>query len=128
MLRELADIVGPGARWMVPELKRALSGEDYDRDAALARFEARLRSEFPESPGVADPYVVAARRLAFRAYDRIPKEADSASWWWAIDYPGLAESPHRREAMIRARLPEYWREYGFPPQCRPVGADDFACD
>jgi adenylate cyclase len=128
MLRELADIVGSGARWMVPELKRALSGEDYDRDAALARFEARLRSEFPESPGVADPYVVASRRLAFRAYDRIPKEADSASWWWAIGYPGLAESPHRREAMIRARLPEYWRAHGFPPQCRPVGRTDFECD
>ena len=128
MLRELADVVGPGARWMVPELKRALSGEDYDRDAALARFEARLRSEFPESPGVADPYVVASRRLAFRAYDRIPREADSASWWWAIGYPGLAESPHRREAMIRARLPEYWRAHGFPPQCRAVGRIDFECD
>jgi hypothetical protein len=77
---------------------------------------------------VADPYVVASRRLAFRAYDRIPKEADSASWWWAIGYPGLAESPYRREAMIRARLPEYWRAHGFPPQCRAVGRIDFECD
>jgi adenylate cyclase len=132
MLRELADIVGPGARWMVPELRRALSDEVYDRDSVLARFEARLRSEFPDSPGVADPYVVASRHLAFRAYDRIPAEADSASWWWALGYPGLAESPYRREAMVRARLPEYWREHGFPPQCRPIvmtsGAEDFKCD
>ena len=132
MLRELADVVGPGARWMVPELRRALSDAAYDRDAALARFETRLRAEFPHSPGVADPYAITAWRLAFRAYDRIPAEADSASWWWAVGYPGLAESPNRREAMIRARLPEYWREHGFPPQCRPIvmtsGADDFACD
>ncbi len=128
MLRELADVVGPGARWMVPELKWALSDEDYDRDAALARFEARLRSEFPESPGAADPYAVAAWRLAFRAYDRIPENADSSGWWWAVGYLGLAESPYRREAMIQARLPEYWRAKGFPPQCRPVGADDFACE
>jgi adenylate cyclase len=128
MLRDLADIVGPGARWMVPELRRALSDEDYDRDAALARFEARLRAEHPESPGAADPYTVTAWRLAFRAYDRIPRISGSLGWWWGVGYPGLAESPHRREAMIQARLPEYWREHGFPPQCRPVGADDFACD
>jgi adenylate cyclase len=128
MLRDLADIVGPNARWMVPELRRALSDEDYDRDAALARFEARLRAEHPESPGAADPYTVTAWRLAFRAYDRIPRISGSLGWWWGVGYPGLAESPHRREAMIQARLPEYWREHGFPPQCRPVGADDFACD
>ena len=23
---------------------------------------------------------------------------------------------------------EYWREVGYPPQCRPVGQDDFECD
>jgi adenylate cyclase len=127
MLRELADVVGPGARWMVPELKRALSDEDYDRDAALVRFEARVRSEYPDSPGAQDIYTIAAWRLAFRAYDRVPEGA-VPSWWWAVGYPGLAELPHRRAAMIQARLPEYWREHGFPPQCRPVGADDFACD
>jgi adenylate cyclase len=128
MLRELADIVGPDSRWIVPELRRALSDEQYERDAALARFEARLRAEHPESPGAADPYVVTAWRLAFRAYDRIPLITGSLGWWWGLGYPGLAESPHRREAMIHARLPEYWRAHGFPPQCRPVGADDFACD
>ena len=25
-------------------------------------------------------------------------------------------------------LPEYWRKHGFPPQCRPIGDDDFECD
>jgi adenylate cyclase len=131
MLRELADVVGPGARWMVPELKRALSDEDYDRDAALARFEARLRSEYPDSPGATDLYTVTAWHLAFRAYDRVPANSISA-WWWAVGYPGLAESPYRREAMIQVRLPDYWREHGFPPQCRPIvmtsGAEDFTCD
>jgi hypothetical protein len=23
---------------------------------------------------------------------------------------------------------EYWQVAGFPPQCRPVGKDDFECD
>jgi adenylate cyclase len=95
--------------------------------AALVRFEARVRSEYPDSPGAQDTYTITAWRLAFRAYDRVPEGA-VPGWWWAVGYPGLAESPHRREAMIRARLPEYWRAHGFPPQCRPVGADAFACD
>jgi hypothetical protein len=29
--------------------------------------------------------------------------------------------------MIELGLPEYWREHGFPPQCRPMGHDDFEC-
>jgi adenylate cyclase len=39
----------------------------------------------------------------------------------------------RRQLMIDARLPEYWHEHGFPPQCRAIpasdgGPDDFECD
>ena len=37
---------------------------------------------------------------------------------------GLAEAGIHR---IEAGLPAYWRKHGFPPQCRPVGADDFKC-
>jgi TolB-like protein len=33
----------------------------------------------------------------------------------------------RRAAIIEMRLPEFWGEHGFPPQCRPVGDDDFEC-
>lgn len=49
--------------------------------------------------------VVTAWRLAFRACDRIPLNSGSLGWWWCDSYPGLAESAHRCEAMIRARLP-----------------------
>jgi hypothetical protein len=24
-------------------------------------------------------------------------------------------------------VPVYWRKQGFPPQCRPVGVDDYEC-
>jgi len=106
MLRELADLVGPGARWMVPDLKRALSSEEYDREAALARFEARLRAEFPDSHEAVDPYLVAAYRLAFRAYDRVPMTADIVPWWWAKGYPGLADRSiaARRLSMRDSRI------------------------
>jgi len=33
----------------------------------------------------------------------------------------------RRAVIIDMRLPEFWRTNSFPPQCRPVGDDDFEC-
>jgi len=34
----------------------------------------------------------------------------------------------RHNVLAEMHLPEFWRENGFPPQCRPVGDDDFECD
>ena len=33
----------------------------------------------------------------------------------------------RQAVIIEMRLPEFWREHGFPPQCHAVGNDDFEC-
>ncbi|MEE2525947.1 tetratricopeptide repeat protein [Hyphobacterium sp. HN65] len=38
---------------------------------------------------------------------------------------GFAEARHG--AIEAAGLPDFWREHGFPPQCQPVGEDDFEC-
>jgi hypothetical protein len=34
----------------------------------------------------------------------------------------------RRQWIIDRRIPEFWHKQGFPPDCRPVGEDDFECD
>jgi len=126
MLRELADLVAPNSRWIVTELKRALSDEDYDRRAAFDRFEARIRAT--SGHDVTDPYIITAYALAFRAYDRVPKEGGAESWWWARGYPGLRGSEYVHRAMESVNLPAYWRKHGFPPQCKPIGDSDFECD
>jgi hypothetical protein len=36
-------------------------------------------------------------------------------------------SPATKEFLEAARLPEYWREVGWPDMCQPVGEDDFEC-
>ena len=129
MLGELADMVGPGSRWMVDDLERALSDEQYDREAALDRLESRIRAEAPARGRDPDAYTRTAYLLAFRAYDKIPEnEGEADAWWWFPDYPGLNESPYRKQAMTNTGLPEFWRKHGFPPQCRPIGEDDFECD
>jgi len=128
MLREMADLISPDARWMVNDLRRALSDEDYDRAAALHRFEIRLAT-FEGQGAFGDPYMISSYLLAFRAYDRLTLlGTGQAPWWWAPGYPGLATSDARHTAIEAANLPSYWRDHGFPPQCRPLGADDFECD
>jgi len=37
------------------------------------------------------------------------------------------ESPGTKAFLKAARLPEYWREVGWPDMCSPVGEDDFEC-
>jgi len=38
------------------------------------------------------------------------------------------QSPEFKKHVRASGLPDYWRKHGFPPQCRPVGNDDFDCD
>jgi hypothetical protein len=37
-------------------------------------------------------------------------------------------SPEFKAHMTASGLPDYWRKHGFPPQCRAIGTDDFACE
>jgi len=36
-------------------------------------------------------------------------------------------SPRTHELVKALRLPEYWREVGWPDMCRPIGEHDFEC-
>jgi len=61
----------------------------------------------------------------YRQYDQL-RSSELAYWWFP--YPlEFRNSPHRKRMMREVGLPEYWRKHGFPPQCRPLGDDDFEC-
>ncbi len=46
--------------------------------------------------------------------------------WFRHD-PEWLKSSERKAFIRRLKLPEYWRKHGFPPQCKPVGKEDFEC-
>ncbi len=46
---------------------------------------------------------------------------------WDPAYEGLRASPAFKRILERIGAPAYWREHGYPPQCRPVGDDDYEC-
>jgi adenylate cyclase len=47
---------------------------------------------------------------------------------WGPDYAGYRRSPQFRNYIRETGVLDYWRAHGFPPQCRPRGRDDFACN
>ncbi len=47
---------------------------------------------------------------------------------WDPGNEGLRGSPAFKRMVERTNAPAYWREHGFPPQCRPLPGDDFECD
>ena len=47
---------------------------------------------------------------------------------WERDPPGWRNSPQMKAKLVGLGAVDYWRQHGFPPQCRAVGKDDFSCD
>jgi TolB-like protein len=68
--------------------------------------------------------------MMLRAYDR------AAAWegrittlvaQWDPVHSGFRNTPAFRRILEKQGVPDYWRENGYPPLCRPVGVDDYEC-
>ena len=65
-------------------------------------------------------------------YDRIAANSGEfltfATPHWDTGLPGFRNSATFKKLLNGMGIPDYWRQKGFPPQCRAVGAKDFTCD
>ena len=58
-----------------------------------------------------------------------------AAFFWS-PYSPIRRRPELHDEWLQVRkaliakkgIDDYWRKYGFPAQCRPIGDDDFECD
>jgi len=68
--------------------------------------------------------------VAFGVTDASPKDSYAADLpvIWVPEHREYRQSAHFKEVVRELDLEPFWRENGFPPQCRPVGQDDFECD
>ncbi len=68
--------------------------------------------------------------LMLRANDRAAsytgRVTTLVSQWDPVRADFRGSSAFRR-IIERQGVPEYWREHGYPPQCRPVGDDGYEC-
>lgn len=47
---------------------------------------------------------------------------------WQLIRLEWRNTPSYKRMINRIGVGKYWREHGFPPQCRPLAGDDFECD
>lgn len=106
---------------MPPELQQAVIGA-IEQGAPPAQL-AVLMERHPRFDGP-------SWHMVLRAYDR------AAAWegrittlvsYWDPVHAGFRNSPAFRRILERLGVPAYWREHGYPPQCRPAGAGDYEC-
>jgi TolB-like protein len=128
--RELAALASMAANNAGRGINRATAYEyralidpafDYQAEKALidqAYF--RAGEAEPEWSPTSSDYL-----FVYRQYDQL--QVSDLQYWW-FRYPlEYRNSPHRKRMMREMGLPEYWREHGFPPHCKPVGEADFEC-
>ncbi|GAM98605.1 adenylate cyclase [alpha proteobacterium U9-1i] len=65
--------------------------------------------------------------LALGAYDMVYTGQGSFFPLWIPEAPEYRQSGAFKNFVREMRIDQYWREHGFPPQCRPVGDADFSC-
>jgi TolB-like protein len=106
---------------------RAITEPDFDFEKERAAIEA-LYARTDGKPldwSHPDTQLLA---FGYRNYAAVKNPNIYNSIWW-YSYPAaLKASPHQKRWMVELGLPEFWRKNGFPPQCKPVGKDDFVCD
>jgi hypothetical protein len=47
---------------------------------------------------------------------------------WERFPPAFRGSAAFKRTLVNLGVDQYWREHGYPPQCRAAGGNDFACD
>jgi adenylate cyclase len=88
--------------------------------------EARTLVEREEIAARLRPYYY----LLLRRYDLAAEDDGLAATtvaFWDPAYTGLRGSPAFARILHRLGIPEYWREHGYPRQCRPRGRTGFEC-
>jgi len=94
----------------------------------------------------ADHSVLRSRLLAVPSLAVDPADTDASETSWlmaALGDPQMTAdntlgwlptmAHYRQSAAFRTNVIEggrlrYWQEHGFPPQCKPLGTDDFECE
>jgi adenylate cyclase len=107
----------------VIEWIRAIENPDGDNSAGYARLKDWERRT---DTGL-DLHSIYNVFLTFKDYDELVAE-DGAGWvLWLPDAEEFRASPQFKQLILDTGIFAFWQSYGFPPQCRPIGDDNFAC-
>jgi len=121
----IADNRAGNAGAPVIEWIRAIENPDGDNSAGFARLKDWERQT---DTGVTIEQAIPHAYLSFRAWDEI---ANIRQWstflLWHPDGGEFRNTDVYKDVARESGNLAYWQARGFPPQCKPVGADDFEC-
>ena len=117
---------------MEPEVRKALvdalkrpGPPSPDAEAVIQRFFTSTKVPYLVQLGVSYPY------LWLGDFAKVGANVDVLSGGivtWERYPPGFHGSPVFKGMLASSGVLAYWRQKGFPPQCRAVGAKDFTCE
>jgi tetratricopeptide (TPR) repeat protein len=108
----------------VIEWIRAIENPDADNSSGLARLKDWAR----QTRSGEKLSSASAMFLSFRAYDELTEDPNEATYaLWHPDGDEFRRMPQFETVIRSMGILEYWQARGFPPQCKPVGDDDFEC-
>ena len=102
------------------EIYNAYKNLEGDHSALVADIQRFITEEKRTKNGVYLQNLL----IPIGAYNMRP----STNLMWGDDFLRYRQSPQFRKFVQEAGVYDYWLEVGFPPQCKPIGKDDFECD
>lgn len=113
------------AMFSLETLVRAFSDPEFNHELELQK--ASLEYKAKTGLNLLDEDISAFAAVAFKRYDLIVA-SPFLHFYWNPHLPGLLASAHSKRLLRDLGVYDYWISVGFPPQCRPLGEDDFECD
>lgn len=121
----IADIKLGSAGAPVIEWIRAIENPEADNSAGFARLKDWERQT---TSGYEVWFGVPTALLSFRAYEELASHPSYAAYiLWHPDAAEFMQTEFAKTAVRESGVYDYWKARGFPPQCKPVGDDDFEC-
>ena len=75
-----------------------------------------------------DPALYSVLFVSFKAYHLTDLAKSQVRWVWLEENTGFRTSEYFVSLINKLGISAYWREKGFPPNCRPLGEEGFECD
>jgi tetratricopeptide (TPR) repeat protein len=124
-----------GVETMAPELREALLTRLDHPDTPMATADIRALVERhradPELNSGTGTLTITHLYLWLGDYESAGNADDRVTTTiaaWDRYPPGWRNSAGMKAKLAKIGAVAYWRAKGFPPQCHPVGANDFNCD
>ncbi len=109
----------------VIEWIRAIENPGGDNSAGYARLKDWERQT---RTGITMRQAIPFSLLTFGAWDEIAQDPGALSYIiWHPDGDEYRKTEVYKAAVRESGTLAYWQALGFPPQCKPVGKDDFEC-